>query len=55
MKADLNFCCVGCKGVYEILNENGLSEFYERLGKNTLTPASNGTNIKNLAANLVSL
>ncbi|MGF7441252.1 heavy metal translocating P-type ATPase [Campylobacter concisus] len=54
-ESGLKFCCVGCKGVYEILNENGLSEFYERLGKNTLTPASNGANIKNLAANFSEL
>jgi len=54
-ESGLKFCCVSCKGVYEILNENGLSEFYERLGKNTLTPASNGANIKNLAANFSEL
>ena len=50
-KGGLKFCCVGCKGVYEILNESGLGEFYERLGKNTLNPASSGANVKNLAAN----
>ena len=54
-ESGLKFCCVGCKGVYEILNENGLSEFYERLGKNTLNPASSGANIKNLAANFSEL
>ncbi|MCD8213129.1 MAG: cadmium-translocating P-type ATPase [Campylobacter sp.] len=32
------FCCSGCKNVYEILHSSGLGEFYERLGKNTLTP-----------------
>lgn len=36
----LKFCCNGCKNVYHILNESGLSEFYDRLGKNTLSPVS---------------
>ncbi|WP_141088694.1 heavy metal translocating P-type ATPase metal-binding domain-containing protein, partial [Campylobacter concisus] len=54
-KGGLKFCCVGCKGVYEILNESGLGEFYERLGKNTLNPASSGANVKNLAANFSEL
>ena len=54
-KGGLKFCCVGCKGVYEILNESGLSEFYERLDKNTLNPANSGANVKNLAANFSEL
>ena len=54
-KGGLKFCCVGCKGVYEILNESGFGEFYERLGKNTLNPASSGVNVKNLAANFSEL
>ena len=54
-KGGLKFCCAGCKGVYEILNESGLGEFYERLGKNTLNPASSGANVKNLAANFSEL
>jgi len=28
-KNDKNFCCSGCKTVYEILTENGLGHFYE--------------------------
>lgn len=36
----LKFCCNGCKNVYHILNESGLGEFYDRLGKNTLSPVS---------------
>ena len=54
-KGGLKFCCAGCKGVYEILNESGLGEFYERLGKNTLNPASSGANVKNLTANFSEL
>ena len=54
-KGGLKFCCAGCKGVYEILNESGLGEFYERLGKNTLNPANSGANVKNLAANFSEL
>ena len=38
------FCCEGCAGVYEILNESGLGEFYERLGKTTLNPARGAKN-----------
>ncbi|WP_139453112.1 heavy metal translocating P-type ATPase [Campylobacter armoricus] len=32
------FCCKGCESVYEILQENKLEEFYEKLGSQTLTP-----------------
>ncbi|WP_169940026.1 heavy metal translocating P-type ATPase [Campylobacter sp. RM15925] len=32
------FCCNGCKSVFEILSSSGLSEFYDRLGKNVLSP-----------------
>lgn len=32
------FCCKGCQNVYEILNENDLGEFYERLGNTSLNP-----------------
>ncbi|WXG61373.1 hypothetical protein VB002_14580 [Campylobacter concisus] len=38
-----------------MLNESGLGEFYERLGKNTLNPASSGANVENLAANFSEL
>ncbi|AJC85987.1 heavy metal translocating P-type ATPase [Campylobacter sp. RM16704] len=34
------FCCKGCESVYEILQENNLEEFYEKLGNQTLTPAT---------------
>ncbi|MBE7358077.1 heavy metal translocating P-type ATPase metal-binding domain-containing protein [Campylobacter sp. RM12327] len=39
----LKFCCNGCKNVYHILNEYGFSEFYDRLGKNTLQPVTQST------------
>lgn len=38
----LHFCCVGCAGVWQILNQSGLKEFYSRLGKNTLSPINDG-------------
>ncbi len=33
----LYFCCNGCQGVYHILQDDGLSSFYDKLGKNTLS------------------
>lgn len=35
------FCCNGCKQVFYLLNDKGYGEFYEKLGKNNLSPASN--------------
>ena len=37
----LYFCCKGCQGVYHLLKSEGLDSFYEKLGNNTLEPASN--------------
>jgi len=34
------FCCQGCQGVYHLLNSSGLDTFYDKLGTNTLEPAS---------------
>ncbi len=34
------FCCKGCQGVYHLLNEEGLGDFYERVGSTKLDPAS---------------
>ena len=33
-----SFCCKGCQGVYHLLNEDGLSSFYNKKGDTTLTP-----------------
>lgn len=33
------FCCRGCEGVYKLLNNAGLEDFYSKLGNNTLEPA----------------
>lgn len=33
------FCCNGCKQVFHLLHSEGLDEFYQKLGKNTLEPA----------------
>lgn len=32
------FCCKGCQGIYHLLHEEGLDSFYEKLGKQTLSP-----------------
>jgi len=36
---ELYFCCKGCQGVYHLLNEEGLGNFYEKLGDTQLQPA----------------
>jgi len=36
----LYFCCKGCEGVYHLLQDEGLDSFYEKLGTQTLQPAS---------------
>ncbi|MBP5778929.1 MAG: heavy metal translocating P-type ATPase metal-binding domain-containing protein, partial [Campylobacter sp.] len=41
------FCCNGCKQVFYLLKENGLDDFYNRLGKNTL----NAAKIREFSAN----
>ena len=46
------FCCSGCKNVYEILRSSGLEEFYERLGKNTLSPAKESENFDDSARDI---
>ncbi len=39
IKEDENyFCCGGCQGVFHILNEAGLENFYDKSGNTTLTP-----------------
>ena len=32
----LNFCCNGCQGVYHLLKDDGLDNFYEKVGNSTL-------------------
>lgn len=34
----LYFCCKGCQGVYHLLQDSGLTTFYDKLGSNTLEP-----------------
>lgn len=44
-----SFCCNGCKQVFAILNSNKIAdEFYLKLGKNELTPATNTQNLSNV-------
>jgi len=35
---DLNFCCKGCQGIYHLLKDEGLDNFYDKLGDETLAP-----------------
>ncbi|MBL0708257.1 MAG: heavy metal translocating P-type ATPase [Sulfurimonas sp.] len=35
------FCCNGCKGVFKLLNDEGLETFYEKSANTMLTPPSN--------------
>ena len=37
------FCCKGCQGVYHLLNDEGLSTFYDKLGDTKLQPATQET------------
>ncbi len=39
----LHFCCKGCQGVYHLLKSEGLDTFYDKLGNQTLEPASEAT------------
>jgi Cu+-exporting ATPase len=39
----LYFCCKGCQGVYHLLNAEGLSTFYDKLGDTPLQPANQKT------------
>lgn len=32
------FCCKGCQGVYHLLKDQGLDNFYEKVGNTALTP-----------------
>jgi len=36
----LHFCCNGCQGVYHLLKDEGLDNFYERVGDTKLNPAT---------------
>ncbi len=46
-KNGIFFCCKGCASVYELLNENDLGEFYERLGTSHLNPVNLSEENKN--------
>ena len=32
------FCCNGCQGVYHILKDDGLDDFYEKMGNSKIAP-----------------
>ena len=42
-KSDKSFCCNGCLTVFEILNENGLDQFYEINAHSGVKPSSSNT------------
>jgi Cu+-exporting ATPase len=35
---NLHFCCKGCQGVYHLLKEDGLDEFYDKMRNDTIAP-----------------
>jgi Cu+-exporting ATPase len=37
-EGDLRFCCKGCQGIYHLLKDEGLENFYDKLGEETLAP-----------------
>lgn len=41
---DKYFCCKGCKGVYELLLDEGLEDFYAKLGNQALSPVESSQN-----------
>lgn len=47
-KEEKYFCCKGCEGVYKLLNSEGLEDFYNKLGNNTLEPATQTLENKSL-------
>ena len=40
---DHNFCCNGCKGVYQLLSENNLGSFYQLESGAGIRPSSNSS------------
>src|SRR5660397_213014 len=32
------FCCKGCQGIYHLLRDEGLDNFYEKMGEHTIEP-----------------
>ena len=37
------FCCKGCQGIYHLLKDEGLDNFYEKMGENTIEPPKHST------------
>jgi len=35
---ELHFCCKGCQGVYHLLKEDGLDDFYDKMRNDTIAP-----------------
>jgi Cu+-exporting ATPase len=35
---ELHFCCNGCHGVYHLLQDDGLGDFYDKMRNDTIAP-----------------
>jgi len=40
---NLHFCCKGCQGVYHLLKEDGLDDFYDKMRNDTIAPPIEST------------
>ncbi len=40
----LHFCCKGCQGVYHLLKDDGLGDFYDKMRNDTIAPPIESTN-----------
>ena len=43
-EAKLHFCCNGCQGVYHLLKEDGLGDFYDKMRNDTIAPPIESAN-----------
>ena len=41
---ELHFCCNGCQGVYHLLKEDGLDDFYDKMRNATIAPPIESSN-----------
>lgn len=41
---NLHFCCNGCQGVYHLLKEDGLDDFYDKMRNDTIAPPIESSN-----------
>jgi len=43
----LHFCCNGCQGVYHLLKDDGLDDFYDKMRNDTIAPPIESSNDSN--------